>query len=196
MDFVIRQAALASASTKLAEVASPVSEPLTDMEALVREHSRVAYRVCYAVLRNHHDAEDAVQETFLRVMRYDRELKRARNQKTWLCQIAWRVAVDSLPKSPAVDAAEEYLALAQVKDGRITAEDALQQQQTQALLHHMMLTLPKDLLEPLLLSTVRELDSTEIAEVLGIPESSVRTRLMRARESLKSKVAAVLERRR
>ncbi len=42
----------------------------------------------------HHDAEDATQETFMRVLRYSSKLAAVENQKTWLARIAWRVAVD------------------------------------------------------------------------------------------------------
>src|SRR3954471_1990793 len=64
------------------------------LEALVREHSRLVYSVAYAVLRRHHDAEDATQETFMRVLRYKSKLEDVENPKTWLARIAWRVAVD------------------------------------------------------------------------------------------------------
>src|ERR1700686_5240020 len=62
--------------------------------ALVRDHSRLVYRIAYAVLRRHHDAEDATQETFLRVLRYSAKLAAVEDPKTWLARIAWRVAVD------------------------------------------------------------------------------------------------------
>src|SRR5690349_1493716 len=64
------------------------------LEGLVHEHSRLVYRIAYAVLRRHHDAEDATQETFLRVLRYSSKLATVENAKTWLARIAWHVAVD------------------------------------------------------------------------------------------------------
>jgi hypothetical protein len=64
------------------------------LEALVRQHSRLVYRIAYAVLRRHHDAEDATQETFMRVLRYSSKLSAVEDPKTWLARIAWRVAVD------------------------------------------------------------------------------------------------------
>src|SRR5271157_3614101 len=64
------------------------------LEQLVREHSRLVYRVAYAILRRHHDAEDATQETFMRVLRYSSKLASVEDPKTWLARIAWRVAVD------------------------------------------------------------------------------------------------------
>ena len=64
------------------------------LEALVREHSRLVYRIAYAVLRRHHDAEDATQETFVRVLRYSEKLAEVEDSKTWLARIAWRVAID------------------------------------------------------------------------------------------------------
>jgi RNA polymerase sigma-70 factor (ECF subfamily) len=57
----------------------------------------------------------------------------------------------------------------------------------------MIAALPEDLRQPLELSTVQEFNSAEIAEVMGIPESSVRTRLMRARRLLKEKLATLME---
>src|ERR1700726_1753470 len=64
------------------------------LEDLVRQHSRLVYRIAYAALGSHHDAEDATQETFLRVLRYRSKLATVENYKTWLARIAWRVAVD------------------------------------------------------------------------------------------------------
>ena len=64
------------------------------LEELVRQHSRLVYRIAYAVLRRHHDAEDSTQETFMRVLRYSSKLAAVDDRKTWLARIAWRVAVD------------------------------------------------------------------------------------------------------
>ena len=64
------------------------------LDTLVREHSRLVYRIAYAVLRSHHDAEDATQETFMRVLRYNSKLAEVNDPKTWLARIAWRVALD------------------------------------------------------------------------------------------------------
>ena len=63
-------------------------------EALVREHSRLVYRIAYAVLRGHPDAEDATQKTFIRVLRYSSKLATVADPKTWLARVAWRVAID------------------------------------------------------------------------------------------------------
>jgi DNA-directed RNA polymerase specialized sigma24 family protein len=52
------------------------------LEHLVRQHTRLVYRIAYAVLRRHHDAEDATQETFLRVLRYSRTLGGVEDHKT------------------------------------------------------------------------------------------------------------------
>lgn len=73
------------------------------LEALVREHSRLVYRIAYSVLRRHHDAEDAAQETFMRVLRYRSKLADVRDAKTWLARIAWRVAVDRSRQRGRVD---------------------------------------------------------------------------------------------
>jgi RNA polymerase sigma-70 factor (ECF subfamily) len=62
-----------------------------------------------------------------------------------------------------------------------------------ALVERLMAGLPKELRDPLTLSTVEELTSAEIGEVLGIPEGSVRERVSRARTLLSEKLAVLLE---
>src|SRR5690348_17030500 len=76
------------------------------LEGAVREHARLVYRIAYSVSRNHHDAEDATQETFLRVLRYRRKLEGVVDPKTWIARIAWRVALDQAKKRPAVSLSE------------------------------------------------------------------------------------------
>jgi RNA polymerase sigma-70 factor (ECF subfamily) len=55
--------------------------------------------------------------------------------------------------------------------------------------------LPEELRQPLALSTVDELNSREISEILGVPEGTVRTRLMRARQILRQKLTVLTENR-
>jgi RNA polymerase sigma-70 factor (ECF subfamily) len=62
-----------------------------------------------------------------------------------------------------------------------------------ALLDRLIATLPRDLRDPLTLSMAEEMTSVEIAGILEIPESSVRVRLMRARELLREKLVTLLE---
>jgi RNA polymerase sigma-70 factor (ECF subfamily) len=86
---------------------------------------------------------------------------------------------------------EEFLEHLQAP-GRGPEEQAVGEQ-LKGLLEQLVPALPEELRHPLELSTIQELNSSEIAEVLGIPESSVRTRLMRARKLLKEKLAVLME---
>ena len=72
------------------------------LETMVRQHSRLVYRIAFALLRRHHDAEDATQETFMRVLRYRSKLAAVEDPKTGRARIAWRVAVDRSRARPHV----------------------------------------------------------------------------------------------
>ena len=170
--------------------------PLESVETMVAEHSLMAFRIAYSILRHHHDAEDAVQECFLRVLKYRKKLSEVRNPKTWLARIAWTASLDRRSSRARVALNENVLepeTLTQLRDRSAPADDQLAGKQLQRLLEQMIATLPEDLRHPLELSTVQELNSAEIAEIMNIPEGSVRTRLMRARQRLKEKLSAVLE---
>lgn len=158
-------------------------------EATVWMHARMLYRIAYAVLRNHHDAEDAVQETLQRAWRYRSRFAEVENPAAWLARIAWRVAKARRPR-PGMVSVEELSAIAELRASGASAEQLAAQRQMKDLADQLIRHLPKKLRQPLLLSTVEELPAKEIGKILGIPEASVRTRCLRARRLLREKLEA------
>jgi len=167
-----------------------------EFEAAVREHARYVYRVAQAVLRNHHDAEDAVQETFLRFLRQPRSGSGIRKPRAWLAQTAWRVALDRRRQAASVSLEEAADTVETLRAKGASAEEVAAHAQTLALVERLISGLPKELRDPLTLSTVEEMTSSEIGEVLGIPEGSVRERVSRARRVLAEKLAGLMEKNR
>jgi RNA polymerase sigma-70 factor (ECF subfamily) len=172
------------------------------VEQLVREHARFVFRIAFSILRDHHEAQDAAQECFLRVLKVKQRLPEVREQKTWLARIAWRCALDRSQKlrsrlhsdlSLSGSEGEDSTAtLAALRDSSADPEQLAASAQMSALLERVVATLPEDLRITLQISTLQELTSGEVAAVLGIPEGSVRTRLMRARKLLKQKLQQML----
>ena len=173
--------------------APPIADALDiEVENAVREHSRTVYRVAYSVLRNHHDAEDATQETFLRFLRHRKRLAGLRDCRAWLARVAWRVSIDRRRRVTEISLDDAPQTLLRLRAAGAPADEIAAEEQIAALLDRLIEALPRDLRETLMLSMTDELSSPEIAEVLGIPEGSVRTRLLRARQILKEKLSAVL----
>jgi len=172
--------------------AIPLAEANEDaLGAAVHEHARLVYRIAYSVLRNHHDAEDATQESFVRVLRYRRKLEGVQDPKTWLARIAWRVAIERGKRRPEISLSNAGTdsAILQLRSQVASAEEFSLGREMTALLESLIVALPAQLRDVLTLSTVEEFTSAEIAEVLETSESAVRSRLFRARQILKEKLA-------
>jgi RNA polymerase sigma-70 factor (ECF subfamily) len=194
-DTVLKQASASQAGTS-ADAIDAVNASEDAIEALVAEYSGMVFRMAYSILRHRDDAEDAVQECFLRIVKFRRRLAWVRNPKTWIARIAWTTALDRRAARAAraeTNHAMDQEGLCQLPAQGVATDEALAGRELQDLLESLIAALPEDLRNPLKLSTVQELNSTEIAEILGIPENSVRTRLLRARRLLKEKLSARLE---
>lgn len=162
------------------------------LENLVRQHSRLVYRIAYAVLRRHHDAEDATQETFIRVLRYSHKLAGVEDHKTWLARIAWRVAVDrnrQQGRKREIPLEDPEKPLPDLPSSQSAADDALHGAQVSDVLERMIAALPEKLRQPLILSAIEEMSPREVAATLGINEAAVRSRVFRARQILREKLA-------
>jgi RNA polymerase sigma-70 factor (ECF subfamily) len=159
---------------------------------LVERQSRFVFRVAYAVLLNRADAEDAVQETFLKLYR-NRGWRNVENERAFLARVAWRIAVDRRPrqqKALSIDCDLERTAASEQPSADPSPEQTLLLSDQHARIHAMIDALPEELRLPLVLSASDELNSREIGRILGIPEGTVRTRLQRARDLLRRKLDA------
>jgi RNA polymerase sigma-70 factor (ECF subfamily) len=68
--------------------------PLITVESLVPAYTPLLFRMAHALLRNRAEADDVVQDTFLRVLQHRRSLPEIRDMRVWLVRIAWNLALD------------------------------------------------------------------------------------------------------
>lgn len=176
-----------------------LSEPIPNentldsrLEEAVRQHARFVYQIAYAVLRNQQDAEDATQETFVRVLRYRPQLDEVQDTRAWLARIAWRVAVARKKNTVEISLDEAAEVVLKLYTAGAEVEKIASDKQLLMLLEQLIATLPKKLREAMVLSLDEDLSLVEIGKILDIPESSVRTRLFRARQLLRQKLSSLL----
>jgi RNA polymerase sigma-70 factor (ECF subfamily) len=159
-----------------------VSEIIT---ALVAEYSTTLYRVAYSVTRNSAEAEDIVQETFLRVLRHQSKLGEIRDTRVWLVRITWNLALDRKRRSKARPETEDISDLVRtLPSTERRADDEVISSQEHARVLALIDQLPAKERQALLLSAIEELPTSEIASICSTTESSVRSRIFRARREL------------
>jgi RNA polymerase sigma-70 factor (ECF subfamily) len=161
-----------------------VAEP--DLAALVQVYSGLLYRVALSLVRNPSEAEDVVQDVFLRVLERKRELAAIVDLRPWLVRIAWNLALDRYRRvrpRQMDDLFAQSLVSADLPADQAVAEAGRIRQVLGAIER-----LPGKEREALLLSAMDELSAAEIAAVLGRSESSVRSLLFRARAHLRQRL--------
>jgi len=152
------------------------------LAAMVDQYASALYRVAYSVLRNQADAEDAVQEAFVRVLRHRDSLGEVRDHRVWLIRIVWNIVLDRKRRAKTRPETDDVAELARVLPSTgLSAEELAAAAQHHAHVLGCVDRLPAKERQVLMLSAFEELSSVEIASVLGISESSVRSRLFRAR---------------
>lgn len=165
------------------------ADTLPEVSGLATQHSALLFRVAFSVLRHASDAEDVVQETFLRVLKNQRKLAVIENPRIWLVRIAWNLALDRkrrLRATPLLEEAEEILNNRPSRDS--SAEITMGAAQSCARILRMIDKLPRKEQEVLRLSALEELGTPEIAAILKTTESSVRSCLFRARQWLRERM--------
>jgi RNA polymerase sigma-70 factor, ECF subfamily len=163
-----------------------------EFAGLVERQTQFMFRVAYSLLRNIQDAEDAVQEAFLKLYRGE-AWRRMENERAFLARTVWRVALDRAPR--AAERMEDVDGMEIAASGE-SPEDWAAAGNERAMLRQMIAGLPEELRQALLLSSVEEMTSGEVAVVMGIPEGTVRTRVMRAKGELRKRYEALREVRR
>jgi RNA polymerase sigma-70 factor, ECF subfamily len=161
-------------------------KPEIDLAALVKTYSSLLFRVVYSVLRNAAEAEDVVQDVFVRVLEHRNSLAAVRDMRVWLVRIAWNLAIDRRRRRRPEQFDEGFVE--GLAGSSVPADEALHEMQRMKAVLREMERLPKGERHVLLLSAVEELGTAEMAEVLGRSESAVRALLFRARARLRERL--------
>jgi len=174
---------------QLASWVAPACDTTVDtsrtIAALVAEYSTALYRVAFSVTRNAAEAEDAVQETFLRVLRHEARLGEIRDYRVWLVRIVWNIVLDKKRRAKTRPEGEDIADHARaLPSGEMGADAAVISSQQHGRILGLIDRLPARERQALLLSAVEELSTAEIASVLRTTESSIRSRIFRARREL------------
>ena len=158
---------------------------------LVEMHQHAVYNLCYRMLGERGEAEDAAQETFLRAYshldRYDAD----RPFRTWLLSIASNHCIDRLRKRRLVwlSIEEPLPPHPALSSDEVEPEDAVISNERGAAIQRMLDELSPEYRAAVVLRYWYDLSYTEIAEVLNTTESAVKSRLFRARQALAEKMS-------
>lgn len=157
-----------------------------DLERIVNEYGDALLRMCFLYLKDHAMAEDAVQETFLRAFRHQDDFQGKSSVKTWITRIAINVCKDMLTDPWARHRSDENLLDEAAPEPSFSSEDRY-------VISGKIANLPPKYKEVILLHYYQELKLSEIAEILGESEATIKTRLKRARDMLRSELKGVFD---
>jgi RNA polymerase sigma-70 factor (ECF subfamily) len=157
-----------------------------DQEAfrqLVERYQGAVYNLAYRMLGDPGDAEDAAQEIFVRIYRQLGRYDPARKFSTWTLAIATNYCIDQLRRRRMqLVPLENIIPWARSREAGPEGEAITQEQRDEV--QRLITQLPEKYRAPLVLRYFDELSCAEIAEVLGMPEGTVKTQIHRARKAL------------
>lgn len=148
------------------------------LNRLVAQYQTPLRRMCFVILRDEELAKDAVQDTFFKAYKNIAAFRRECSEKTWLMKIAINTCRDV-----------KRSAWFRLLDRRVTPEDLpapiVQTSEESVELTIAIMKLPPKLKEVIILYYYQQMTTREVADVLNIPQSTVSTRLRKAKEKLK-----------
>ena len=160
----------------------------TAWEELVRLHTRKVYGLCYRFTGSGSEAQDLTQEVFLRVFRTVKTFRSAEGSfATWLSRVTRNLLIDHYRRTRhdrVTDSIEDQLPTMEQEGTETRPDRALAGREASEILQAALQKLSPDLREAVILRDLQEMEYREIADVLGIPEGTVKSRLNRGRAEL------------
>jgi RNA polymerase sigma-70 factor, ECF subfamily len=159
-------------------------------EQFVREHTRHVYALCYRFTGSAQEAQDLTQEVFLRVFRTLKSFRSAEGSLgTWLARLTRNLLIDHYRRSRqqrVTDSIEERLPIIEEAGAAASArpDQVVAGREASELLQQALQKLSPDLREAVILRDLQEMEYREIAQVLAIPEGTVKSRINRGRAEL------------
>lgn len=153
-------------------------------ELLKRFEARV-YATCWRITRNHEDAMDMAQQTFINAIKHMGDYDGRAQFGTWLYRICTNACISHLRRE-RVRRHEGPESMSFAPGGEPLPEDRVQTAEVNTTLHQALDSVDPELRTLLVLRDGQGLDYAEIAGVLGVPVGTVKSRLFRARAALRA----------
>jgi RNA polymerase sigma-70 factor (ECF subfamily) len=152
---------------------------------LVEMYQRPVFSLCYRMLGNSNDAEDAAQESFIRAFRYLKKYDPDRSFATWLLSIASHYCIDRMRKRKLDTVSTDVLPAEIIPDRNApNPEREYRQQEKEVLIQSMLDDLKPTDRAAIILRYWHQYSEVEIADALDLSVSAVKSRLYRSRQSL------------
>ena len=149
-----------------------------DLEKTIEDYSDLLYRTSFLILRNTHDAEDVMQETFIKYMRTDVEFKDEEHKKAWLLRVSQNRCKDML----RFHKVHAYIPYEEIQE-HIVSNDFVDVEDIEEVID--IAKLGYKYKSVVIIHYIEGYSVKETAEILGISETAVKSRLKRAREKLR-----------
>jgi RNA polymerase sigma-70 factor, ECF subfamily len=168
-------------------------------EPLVRRHERRVFRVTLAVLGNIEDAEEVMQDTFVKAFRHLDQFRREARFTTWLTRIAINEAIQkrstrkNLVPLAEAETAKEQFTPKRHESWKSNPEQFYAKQEIHRIIEDAIQSLPEIYREAFILRDIEELNAEEAAQALGITVAALKSRLLRARLMMRESLAEKFE---
>ncbi len=161
----------------------------TAWEDLVKVHTRRVYSVCYRFTNNDTEAQDLTQDVFVRVFRTLGSFRSGDGSfGVWLSRLTRNLLIDNYRRTKlerSTESIEDQLPLLEQKAGAASRTDhILAGREASELLQAALQKLSPELREAVILRDIEEMEYKEIAQVLNVPEGTVKSRINRGRAEL------------
>ncbi len=174
-------------------VARVVAGDIASFEVLMRRHNQRLYRIGRAILRNDADAEDLMQESYIRAYQNLSKFEGRAKFSTWLSRIAVN---EALARKRSLARREEIEPMVDPQSDRAknfpersaSPEQQVSAKEMRGLLEDAIDSLPDQYRTVIMLRDIQEMETAETAETLDITEQNVKTRLHRARALLRKRL--------
>jgi len=167
----------------------------TAIRFLMKRHNRMLYRTARSILKDDAEAEDALQEAYMKAIRAMETFRGDAKLSTWLVRIVANEALQRLRKTrrgAEVIALGEDVEAAQDREDKMETQNDNQPEQqalraeARRLIERRIDELPENFRSVFMLRAVEEMSVEEVAAALDIPEATVRSRLFRARALMRT----------
>lgn len=155
-------------------------------QRLVERYQNYVFTVTYRVLKSREEAEEAAQDTFIKVYQTLASFEKKSKFSTWLYTIAYRTAIDTARKKQLqTNSIDDEASFLQIKDPEKTPVQQTQQSDLKLQLEEVIQQLRPEEATLITLFYLNEKSVKEIAEITGLTVTNVKTKLHRTREALR-----------